>query len=110
MATTIKQLGQTRPAVTTFATLYTAPASTQSLVTIKIAHVAASGTPKYRITNDDNGTAETEAEAIAWDTEISVGSTHTIGGIHMGANQGTIKVRTDTANALTFTAYGVEIT
>jgi len=109
MPQAIKQLGQVSPLAATDTTLYTAPASTSAIVSVKVAHTGSTDPVTFEIFNDDDGTVATSATAIAWVVSIRPGETKTYGGIHMGENQGTIRVRNSAAE-LTFTAYGVEFT
>jgi len=112
MATnTIKQLGQLRPANTTAASLYSPAASTQTnIYTVVVCNTSVSSA-KYRIFHDDNGTTYDETTALFWDISLSADSTDTVEiKISMNDSTGNLAVRTDTADALTFTAYGLEVT
>ena len=111
MATMIhSQLGQLRPADTTAASLYSPASSTQALIkNIMIANTSAAAAT-FRLFHDDNGTTYDETTALAWDVSLGVGEIFTLDSvILMNDSTGNLAVRTGTANALTFTAYGAEI-
>lgn len=106
-----KQLGQLRPANTTAASIYSAPASTTtSIQTIRIANVTAS-TANYSIFHDNSGTTYDESTALAFVIPIP-GRSATQVDIFAATNNatGNFAVQTDTADAITFTVYGAEIT
>jgi glucose-6-phosphate dehydrogenase assembly protein OpcA len=108
MPTTYKVLGQSNPAATTATTLYTVPASTQTVVsTIVIANLAASAAT-FRISVRPAGAAQTNAMYVAYDITVGASdSTALTLGITLGATD-VITVYGSTAN-LTFQAYGSEI-
>jgi len=111
MAQIIKQLGQLRPANTTAASLYSPAASTETIVKSIIVSNTSGAGATYRIFNDDNGTTYDETTALFWDIVIDLDSTHTIEiNLMMNVSTGNLAVRTNTNDALTFTAYGSEIT
>jgi len=112
MAHNMNTLGQVRPANSTAVSIYSPPASTDTSLVIHVANTTAA-VAKCRIFVDDNGTTYDETTALAWDTEIQPGETLTFPAgdkYHMNDATGNIAVRTDTANALTFTASGHEVT
>jgi glucose-6-phosphate dehydrogenase assembly protein OpcA len=108
MATTYKVLGQSNPAATTATTLYTVPASTQSVIsTIVIANLTASAAT-FRISVRPAGGAQTNAMYIAYD--ITVGASDSTA-LTLGVTMNTTDVLTvyaSTAN-VSFTAFGSEI-
>jgi hypothetical protein len=105
-----KQLGQLRPANTTAASIY-APGSTVTAIikNIMVCNTSGAGA-KYRIFHDADGTTYDETSALFWDDSIAADETVTITSFTAMNKAGNLAVRTDTANALTFTAYGAELT
>ena len=109
MATTYKVLGQSNPAATTLTTLYTVPASTQTVVsTITVANQAASAAT-YRISVRPDGAAQANQHYIAFDAPIAALDTVALSlGITLG-NTDVISVYSANAN-LSFSVFGTEIT
>lgn len=109
MAIAYKILGQSAPADTNNANLYTVPAATEAIVsTIAIANTTTSNaTARVFVRND--GAAAATSNAIAYDIAIDQNSviSFTIG-ITLNASD-IISVRSSVANALTFHAFGSEI-
>lgn len=106
-------LAQSRPTVNTATTLFTAKLRTEITV-IRVCNVDSSART-FRIFHDDSGTSVpsyTAPTALYWDYTVPVGSTVELKatspytGITLRKN-GALGVRTDTASALTFSAYGV---
>ena len=109
MAHTIKQLGQLRPANTTAATLYSPGASIETIIANVVIWNTSGAAAKYRLFIDDNGTTYDETTALAWDIVIPADTTDIFEvKITMNDSTGNLAVRTDTNNALTFTANGEE--
>ncbi len=111
MAITSKQLGQLRPANTTAASLYSPGAGVVARIMDLIICETAGATAKFRIFVDDDGSTYDESTALYWDFVIAADSTIHLKdlGIFMNDATGNLAVRTDTNNALTFTAFGIEI-
>ena len=110
MAQTLEQLGQLRPANTTAASLFS-PTSGEVLVKTVVCCNTSGATAKFRLFHDDNGTTYDETTALAWDVEVPADSVATVElNIMMDDSSGNLAVRTDTANAFTFTAYGSVVT
>ena len=109
MPTTYKVLGQAAPADTNNATLYTVPSSTSAVAsTIAIANVTASAAT-CRIFIRIAGAAAAVGNALLYDASIPANSTTSLTlGVTL-ATTDVISVRTGTSNALTFTAFGSEI-
>jgi glucose-6-phosphate dehydrogenase assembly protein OpcA len=108
VATAYKVLGQSAPSATTDTSLYTVPASTETVVsTIVIANRAASaGT--YRIAIRPNGASIANSHYLAFDVAIAANdSTALTLGITIDATD-VITVRASSAD-MTFTAFGSEI-
>ncbi len=110
MPTSYKILGQLAPADTNDANLYTVPASTEAVVsTISVTNdTAASAT--FRIYIRKNGAAAAAVNTLYFDTPLAGNSTLMItAGLTLGAGD-IITVRSGTANAFTFQAFGSEVT
>lgn len=110
MATVRKILGQSKPAATTDATLYTVPGATDTLVSsIVVAEVNGVATT-FRICVDSGGGTTTAAgKAVAWNVAIGANSIVTLNlGITLAA-AATVVIQAGTAN-VTFTAFGQENT
>lgn len=111
MAITEKQLGQSRPANTTAASIYSPPSSTRVIIkSVEVTNTSSSKV-KYRIFHDDNGTTYDETTALRWDITLGANESDSFN-VYWTSNDstGNFAVRTDTANALTFTFYGAELT
>lgn len=108
MATTYKVLGQSNPAATTLTTLYTVPASTQTVVsTVTVANQAATAAT-YRIAIRVAGAAITASQYIAYDVSLPANASDTLTlGLTLGATD-VISVYASTAT-MSFNAYGSEI-
>lgn len=109
MATaTYKVLGQTAPNATTETTLYTVPASTETIIsTIMVANRAATSAT-FRINVSVNGAATSNKEYLAYDVTINGNSFIALTlGITVDATD-VIRVYASSAN-LSFTAFGSEI-
>ena len=109
MPTVYKVLGQAAPANTSNANLYTVPASTSAIVsTLVIANTTATAATAdvfVRIA----GAAAAASNAILYDASIPANSTATFTLGMTLATTDIITIQTGTANALTFTAFGSEI-
>lgn len=110
MATTYKILGQTEPGTTSNADLYTVPASTEAIVsTIVVANTSGTDTT-FRIFVRDGGVTAATGNAIAYDTAISANSQAAFTlGLTLSATD-VITVQSATGAALTFSAFGSELT
>lgn len=110
MPTTYKVLGQVAPTNTSDANLYTVPASTQTVVsTISVTNdTTASAT--FRIYVRVAGAAASATNTLFFDTPLA-GNTSAFFtvGLTLGAGD-ILTVRSGTANALTFQAFGSEVT
>lgn len=109
MPTVYKVLGQAAPANTSNANLYTVPASTSAIVsTLVIANTTATAALAevyVRIA----GAAAATSNAVLYDASIPANSTATFTLGMTLATTDIITIQTGTANALTFTAFGSEI-
>ena len=104
------QLAQARPGDTNNASLYTPPTYTKTRITaLYICNTSGAGA-NARVFHDDDGSTYSEANALFWDIAIAADTTTTIETeILMDDTSGHIGIRSDTADALTFTLYGEEI-
>jgi len=111
MALQEKQLGQLRPADTTAASLYSPGASTTTIIkSITVTETSGSAVT-FRIFIDDDGTTYDETTALYWDIALQADTTVQIDTFWpMNNSSGNLAVRTSSNSAITFTAFGVEIT
>jgi hypothetical protein len=109
MATEYKILGQSAPAGTTDVDLYTVPAATQTVVsTIAVTNDTAT-VATFRIYLRKAGAAAGALNALYFDAPLAGNSTLlATAGITLGAGD-VITVRTGTANAIGFQAFGSEV-
>ena len=109
MATTYKILGQSIPSDTANATMYTVPASTEAIVsTITVANVSGSEA-SFRIFVVEDGDAAGTGNALAYDATIAPNSFTAFSlGITLGSADA-IVVRSGTGSAVTFQAFGSEL-
>jgi hypothetical protein len=108
--TTAKLFGQSRPSDTNFATVYSRPASTESIVRqITIANQT-TGSASFRLCIDDNGNTYDESNAHYWDVTIDPNTSVTFTNLFIAMNtaSGTIGFRSSVASALTCSIYGIE--
>lgn len=109
MATTYKVLGQTAPADTNNTDLYTVPAATSAVVSTLMVSNTTATNATCRIFIRVGGAAAAASNAIIYDGTINSNDFTAITvGITLAATD-VITVQTDTANALTFQAFGSEI-
>lgn len=103
------QLGQIRPANTTVTSIYS-PANgiTGVVKMIRVCNTSGSAA-KFRMFHDKDGTTYDETTALEWDKSLAADETVQIDCFLAVKNTGNLAFRTDTANALTFTVYGVEV-
>lgn len=113
MATiTEKQLGQQRPATGGSAvSLYSPGASTTGIIKSLTVCNQSGASATYRIYVDDDGTTYDQTTALFYDVTIDANETHVLS-VYWPMNDatGNLAVESDTNNALTFTAFGLEIT
>jgi glucose-6-phosphate dehydrogenase assembly protein OpcA len=108
MPTTYKVLGQVNPSATTATTLYTVPASTQTIVsTISVCNQASSAAT-YRIAVRVAGSALSAEEYIVYGATVAASdSTFITVGVTLGATD-VLTVYSSSAT-LSFNAFGSEI-
>ena len=110
MATTYKVLGQSAPADANNADLYTVPSSTQTVVSTISATNDTTSSATFRIFIRVAGAAAGAVNTLYYDAPLEANSTLMItSGLTLGAGD-IITVRSSTANALTFQAFGSEVT
>lgn len=109
MPQTHKVLGQSNPAATTLTTLYTVPASTQTIAsTIVVANLAATAAT-FRIAVRPAGAAIANQHYIAYDSAVAGNDSVILTlGLTVGATD-VVSVYASTAN-VAFSMYGVEVT
>lgn len=109
MATAYKVLGQSAPADTNNADLYTVPSGTQAVIsTIAVTNDTASAAT-FRIYVRVAGATAAAVNTLYYDTSLAGNSTLMItSGLTLGAAD-VVTVRTGTASALTFHAFGSEV-
>lgn len=105
-----KVLGQSAPADTNNADIYTAGSGAQAIVsTISVANLTASAAT-FRIAVRPAGASVANQHWIAYDVSLGGSDSITLTlGITLAATD-VLTVRSGTANALAFSAFGVEIT
>lgn len=110
MPQTHKVLGQSAPANTSNADIYTVPSATSAIVSsITVANITATAAT-FRIAVRPAGAAAANQHWIAYDVSLGGADSITLTlGITLAATD-VVTVRSGTANALAFSAFGVEIT
>lgn len=107
MATTYKVLGQSNPAATTDTTLYTVPASTQTVIsTITVANLGTTGT--FRIAIRPDGATIANQHYVVYDATLNANDSVTFTlGITIDASD-VVTVRASNTS-FAFQAFGSEI-
>lgn len=109
MAFGYKILGQSAPSDTNNANLYTVPSSTETIISSLAIANTTSSNATYRIFVRNDGAAAATSNALAYDVTAAANTTTTISiGITLNAGD-IITVRSGTSNALTFHAFGTEV-
>jgi hypothetical protein len=109
LASTYKILGQSAPADTSNATLYTTPALTQTIVSSITATNVTLSAANSRIFVVPSGGSASASNAVVYDGSLAANTVQAFTlGITLGAAD-FIQVRTETADAITFQAFGQEI-
>jgi hypothetical protein len=106
-----KQLGQLRPSNTSAASIYT-PASGVTAIIKNITVCNTSVAPaKFSIFHHDSGTTYDQSTALYYTCIIEKNQTVVLPAfMAMNNPTGNLAVQTNTANALTFSVYGAEVT
>lgn len=112
MAIQEKQLGQLRPSGTTATSIYSPAASTTAIIKNIVICNTSSTSAKFSIYLDDDGSTYSENTALSFEQSIPAKTTVVPfeGFFPMNNENGNLAVQTDSANALTFTVSGAEIT
>lgn len=110
-------LAQATPGNTSAATLYTATSLT--MITRLVVCNTGAGACTFRVFHDNDGTTYDDTTALYYDVSVAAGAVYVIealseySGIAMNASRspgvsaGTIGIRSNTADDLTFTLYGI---
>jgi hypothetical protein len=101
-----EQLAQVRENSTNAVSIYSPAASKVVQAFLKICNTTAA-VAAVRVFHDKNGTTYDETTALFWDTNINPGQTLEVDRIFMSDSTGNLAYRSDTANALTATVYGI---
>jgi hypothetical protein len=110
MPTTLKTLGQTKPAAATDGTLYTVPGATTAVVSSIVVAETGGANTTFRICTDAaGGTTTAVGKAIAWDVTIPANST-TVFTLGVALAAATTVVVRSASGGCNFTAYGQENT
>jgi len=106
---TFKQLGQARENSTSAVSVYSPPASTETVIkSILIANTSGADAI-IRMFVDDDGTTYDESTTIAWDVNIPADTVWDREvTICMNNSAGNFAYRSSVANALTITLFGLE--
>ncbi len=106
---TSNQLVQVRPGNTAAVSNYSPDNGVTGIIKmIRVCNTTGTAAT-YRIHHHKDGTTFDQTTALAWDVSVAANSTDQIDCFIAIKNTGNLAFRTDTANALTFTAYGVEV-
>ncbi len=110
MPTSYKVLGQVAPTNTSDTTLYTVPAATQTVVSTLSVTNDTTASATFRVYVRVAGAAASATNTLFFDTALAANSTafFTVG-LTLGAGD-ILTVRSGTANAFTFQAFGSEVT
>ncbi len=111
MAIQEKQLGQARENSTNAVSVYSPGASTTAIIKAIVVCNQTANNETFRIFIDDDGTTYDQTTALFYDVSILANSTVEIEGwFPMNNSSGNIAYRSSTANALTISVFGAEIT
>lgn len=109
MATTYKILGQSEPADTSNADLYTVPASTEAIVSTIVVMNTSAAEANFRIFVREDGAAAGTENAIAYDSPIDANAQAAFTlGLTLSATD-VITVRSSSGGSITFSAFGSEL-
>jgi hypothetical protein len=100
------QLAQIRPASTSAISIYQCNAGEQVQAFVKICNVSSSQI-SARVFHDLNGSTYDETTALVWDLAIAPGGLLELDHIFINNASGHLACRTDVANAMVATVYGV---
>ena len=109
MSTTPKVLGQSQPTSASLTDLYTVPAATSATVSSIVICNTSGSTRAFRISIAVAGAADNIKQYLYYDVSIESGDTFiaTIGATLAATDK--IRVKTDSGNSLSFSAFGIEV-
>lgn len=107
MTIAYEQIAQARENSTTAVSVYSPAAGEAVQVFVKIANVG-TGVATVRVFHDKDGTTYDKETAVAWDIAIEPGQILELDKIFMSNASGNLAYRSNTANALTATVYGIK--
>ena len=111
MARTYKQLGQVMPTDTTATSIYSPAADTVTIIKAITVCNTDSSAHAFRLFHDDDGTTYDTTTALYYDVSVAANTTKEITlSINMNDASGNLAFRSDSANNLTCTVYGLEMT
>ncbi len=103
------QLGQLTPADSNAASIYSPAAGIVTEITSIVVTNTDGSAHTYRIFHDEDGSTYSTATALYYDVGIAANTTVVLEPLAFMANEaGNLAVRSNSANNLTFTAYGKE--
>ena len=106
-----QQLAQVRPAGTVAVSAYSPPASTTAVIRSVVIVNTTASIATFQLFADNDGSTFDESTALIWAGPLDGGQTAIVNEFWALNNVlGNFGVRTDTANALTFTLWGAELT
>jgi len=106
MSITYSQLAQVRENSINAVSVYSSGSGETVQVFMKIANTT-SASRYVRVFHDNDGTTYDETTSLLWDIEIEAGQFYEIDKIFMDNPSGNLAYRSDVANALTATVYGI---
>ena len=110
MAYQEKQLGQSRNNDTNAHSVYSPAADVTAIITTIVLANTSSASATVRVFIDDDGTTYDQTTAIAYDILIAAGASEIIMGFFpMHDSSGNLAYQEGTANAITITVFGTEI-
>lgn len=110
MAYQEKQLGQSRDNDTNAHSIYSPAAGVTAIITTIVLTNTSAYTANVDVYLDDDGSTYDESTAIIWNIRIPAKATEIVMGFFpMNNSSGNLAYKERTANAITITAFGVEI-
>ena len=111
MATNYKTLGQLDLTSSSLTTLYTCPASTETVLSTVIIANRASAADTFRLALRTDGDAISDKHYLAYDVPVAANDSTTLTlGITMAATDVLSVAASGTASELSFNAFGAEVT
>lgn len=111
MAIQEKQLGQARENSTNAVSVYSPASSTTAVIKSVVVCNNTGSAATFRLFLDNDGTTYDQSTALYYDTSIGANTTVQIDTYWpMDDENGNLAYRSDTANAITITVFGAEIT